>query len=875
MKCIFLLVPLLLLTFGAPLPCQSQEDLDPDFGTNGQLITEFSVFDDLAFAVTVQPDGKILVAGTSENGADTDIAIARYLPDGSPDSDFNFNGQLTIAVGSGNDSGLALIVQEDGKILVAGTTDNGSDLDVAVIRVLQDGLPDPSFGTAGQVIIKLPRSDDRAQAILLQGDSKIILAGVSEAAGESRIFLARIHANGSLDQDFANSGPLEINGAGNSAALGAARQDNGRILVAGFSTTNGRKRASLFAFKDNGDLDQSFGSKGIALSGTEQEDSLFYDLKVLDNGQILATGASIGSHYRSVLLAKFGETGKAWSPFNGKGLVTTDLGSDSVAYGIAIAQDRSIYLAGSSSPKQDSDFILLHFSSTGYPLTSQTTVPIVEEEEEETVIVLSPLQLQESIDQRQAYTLTDFASYNDVARSLYILNDGTILLVGSANNGSNTDFALLRYTPEELATIRQSGGIYTREGKYIATTRPSEITRNSAASGGFIKQHTKDPATTVSKRGVCYGISPAPGLKDFAALPIAPPTTDLNPFKTAMVSEACTSDGTGDGEFRSSITDLSPGTTYYIRSYAVLSPLTSSSSTVTSSSSETIAGTTSSTSTSSTTDLSAVVEGTVIYGNELQFSTEDACFIATAAHGNINSIQVRTLRQFRDHYLKSTPLGALFINTYYQLSPPLARRIAQSESLQQITRIVLAPITTLSYFALHPILALQVLATLLGIATLFQIVPRLTFLWRRCPLDRQGFTLIELLVVLVIIGILAGYVGPQIMGRPEDAKRTMAAAQISGLETALESYRLDNGAYPSTDQGLQALVEPPSVGKLPPKWRKGGYMRKNKVPNDPWGNEYIYLSPGSHGEIDISSYGSDRESGGEDADRDVNNWELE
>lgn len=140
------------------------------------------------------------------------------------------------------------------------------------------------------------------------------------------------------------------------------------------------------------------------------------------------------------------------------------------------------------------------------------------------------------------------------------------------------------------------------------------------------------------------------------------------------------------------------------------------------------------------------------------------------------------------------------------------------------------------------------------------------------PLTDQGFTLIELLVVLVIIGILAGYVGPRIMGHPEEAKRTMAAAQISAIETAIESYKLDNGSYPTTEQGLQALVTAPADAA---KWRKGGYMKKGKVPKDPWGNDYVYLSPGSHSDFDLISYGADGESGGEDENADVNNWEIE
>lgn len=141
--------------------------------------------------------------------------------------------------------------------------------------------------------------------------------------------------------------------------------------------------------------------------------------------------------------------------------------------------------------------------------------------------------------------------------------------------------------------------------------------------------------------------------------------------------------------------------------------------------------------------------------------------------------------------------------------------------------------------------------------------------------NTSGFTLIEILVVLVIIGILAGYIGPKIMGHPEEAKRTKAAVQIEAIETALKMYKLDNGVYPSTEQGLQALVEPPTAGKLPPKWRKGGYLEKKKVPMDPWGNEFIYLSPGTQGDYDLSSYGGDGEAGGEDDNSDINSWELE
>ena len=139
----------------------------------------------------------------------------------------------------------------------------------------------------------------------------------------------------------------------------------------------------------------------------------------------------------------------------------------------------------------------------------------------------------------------------------------------------------------------------------------------------------------------------------------------------------------------------------------------------------------------------------------------------------------------------------------------------------------------------------------------------------------QGFTLIEIMVVFVIIGIMAGLIAPKIMNYPEEARRTKAAIQIQSIEQALKLYKLDNGDYPTTEQGLQALIEPPSVGRLAKKWRKEGYLEKGKVPKDPWGNDFVYIAPGLHGDFDLMSYGPDGEPGGEDKDADVNSWEIE
>ena len=146
---------------------------------------------------------------------------------------------------------------------------------------------------------------------------------------------------------------------------------------------------------------------------------------------------------------------------------------------------------------------------------------------------------------------------------------------------------------------------------------------------------------------------------------------------------------------------------------------------------------------------------------------------------------------------------------------------------------------------------------------------------RRIKSNNSGFTLIELMVVIVILGILAGLIIPRIMGRPEEAKQLKAKMQIESLETALKLYKLDNGMYPDTEQGLQALIEQPETGALPKNWRKGGYLEKGRVPKDPWGNDFVYLSPGAHGDYDIISYGADGVPDGEDKNRDINSWEIE
>ncbi|RJR42021.1 MAG: type II secretion system protein GspG [Desulfobacteraceae bacterium] len=140
----------------------------------------------------------------------------------------------------------------------------------------------------------------------------------------------------------------------------------------------------------------------------------------------------------------------------------------------------------------------------------------------------------------------------------------------------------------------------------------------------------------------------------------------------------------------------------------------------------------------------------------------------------------------------------------------------------------------------------------------------------------RGFTLLEILIVITILGILASLVAVRMMDRPAEARVMKSRLDIRTLENALKLFKLDNAFYPSTDQGLKSLISKPAVGRNASRWREGGYLEKGVLPQDPWGNDYLYMSPGIHNaDFDLWSYGADGQEGGEGEDQDVVNWVVQ
>jgi general secretion pathway protein G len=148
---------------------------------------------------------------------------------------------------------------------------------------------------------------------------------------------------------------------------------------------------------------------------------------------------------------------------------------------------------------------------------------------------------------------------------------------------------------------------------------------------------------------------------------------------------------------------------------------------------------------------------------------------------------------------------------------------------------------------------------------------KLTLRRRAAQRLQRGFTLIEIMVVVVIMGVLAAMVVPKLLNRAGDSKVSAAKVDIATIMQALKLYKLDNQRYPTTEQGLQALIEKPTGGPAANGWKSGGYVEK--MPKDPWGNQYQYLSPGIKGEVDVFSYGADGQPGGTGNDADIGSWE--
>ncbi len=805
---------------------------DMTFGSEGVVIKDFGFGNDEVFSLVVQDDGKILAAGYLDNGFVKNLAVTRYSPDGIPDTTYNDDGTYIGSFGSGNTIGNNLVYLSDGTILVAGVTED-IDNKAFIARLTPEGFLDTTFGenNDGMTLVVVDGDNVENTDVVFSSDGSIFLVNTfTDISGDNNSNILKFTPDGELDVTFGDQGvsELQITEAVHIKAISLL--SDSKILAAGYDEESGGNSATLLRFNEDGTVDSTFGTNGILKLTVEGQSSLQDIVYVDDNNLYLIGFANKGTPgtFNNTFVVKMDENGSVDSGFGTGGIYKTGLNIENRAFSGSINGAGQLQVVGYSSIGIGKDVFVLTIQETG------TAAPVVD------------------------YLTEDVSGQNDAAYSVASVSGGNFLVAGSTENGDNKDFLIMSLSSTGTNTSSagsggsQSAGVVAA-GYKIYTKPITEVTRVGFMSGGTINQ-TIGTASEITLRGVVYGTKQFPEYETGDDVTTTDSTDDSTSDSTEtsdgvfpadrdsnyIVQLGHTEDGSGIGTYESDVEDITPGTRYYLRAYAVLA------------------------------------DDTIIYGNQVVVKTDDACFIATAAYGSILDKHVVILREFRDTFLAKNSLGQLVIGTYYKYSPWLAGIIEQHEMLAAVVRFALVPAIGVAFLTLKLPYVANVL--ILGAAIVFTVLLVGWFreFYKNPAIRREaGFTLIELLVVLVIIGILAGYIGPKIMGHPEEAKRVKAGLQIQGLETALKMYKLDNGMYPSTEQGLQALIEPPATGKLPPKWRDGGYLDKGRLPTDPWKNAFVYLSPGLNDDFDLTSYAADGELGGEGDAQDINSWEIE
>jgi uncharacterized delta-60 repeat protein/gliding motility-associated-like protein len=353
--------------------------LDNSFGTGGIVITpitNFSVADD----IIVQPDGKVLVCGSYVNGTSWfDLAIVRYNYDGTLDNTFGTAGIVTKTIGNGGDMFNAVALQNDGKIVVAGYTDNGSNDDIVLARFNSNGTPDNAFGTNGVVITQISDFDDFAYDIAIQPDGKIIIAGSYNGTStgfNSTAAVVRYNNDGTLDNSFGTGGIVSTPvGSGHTHIYGIRLQPDGKMIIAGYTAIDNSfffEDFLLVRYNSNGTLDNTFDGDGKLVFGTGNARNYFNTVVVYPDGKIAASGwiYNFGSGTYTFPVCRFLNNGSPDNSFGSNGMVITDPGSVDIANisEMALQPDNKIIIAGFfHSTPTDMSFVMYRYDEDGIP----------------------------------------------------------------------------------------------------------------------------------------------------------------------------------------------------------------------------------------------------------------------------------------------------------------------------------------------------------------------------------------------------------------------------------------------------------------------------------------------------------------------------
>ncbi len=340
--------------------------LDATFGTIGKVTTNFTAGSDRAYSILIQPDGKIIMAGTVIN-SDYDFAMARYNSDGSLDLTFSVDGKVSTDFSGANNQCYTAALQADGKIILAGQTNNPSSNDFALIRYNADGTLDNSFGTNGKVSTSFGNDMTSAtiNALAVQADGKIVAAGEFRDGSSSLFALARYTADGNLDNTFSVDGKITTNAGDNfSQAYSLALQPDGKILAAGYAQVGGTNYFAVLRYKTDGTLDTGFDGDGITTTVAAVFRGVAYSVLLQPDGKIIGAGFSFNNSSEDFALVRFNTNGALDNTFGTGGTaVTAFTSSIDIAYATALTPDLKIVVAGTMFNGTDYDFAVARYLS--------------------------------------------------------------------------------------------------------------------------------------------------------------------------------------------------------------------------------------------------------------------------------------------------------------------------------------------------------------------------------------------------------------------------------------------------------------------------------------------------------------------------------
>jgi uncharacterized delta-60 repeat protein len=458
---------------------QSNGSIDSTFGTNGIAITSDGNPTSRANAVTIQDDGKIVAAGSSSNQTIGEFELVRYESDGTLDAAFGSNGIVHTLVGNiANAHSIA--IQSTGEIIATGPTYNGNDYNFATVRYNKNGSLDNSFGINGTVINEIPAGNNPVQSVAVQTDGKIIISGSSVNGINTDFTIMRYNTDGSLDNTFSISGIAETPvGISSNFALSSVLQNDGKIIEVGYTKNPNIGSDYDFAvcrFNEDGSPDNVFGDNGISVTREETYDEYGRSVALQSDGKIIVAGNSLLGTLSQFALARYNSNGVLDKNFGKDGMVNTMIGNhyDDKITSVAIRNDDMIVTAGYSNNDGSFDMALARykpngdldntFGTDGKVITSlgaeDDIINSIALQNDGKIIAAGYTSIEDKLNiavlrydpdgsvdvsfGRNGIVTTPAGSY-DEAYSVAIQSDGRIVAAGSAKNGDNTDFVLVRY----------------------------------------------------------------------------------------------------------------------------------------------------------------------------------------------------------------------------------------------------------------------------------------------------------------------------------------------------------------------------------------------------------------------------------------------